>query len=76
MFGFSLQLLSKIFVILGVIQRDIVINVKTSSCSAGYSCRILMKLQFSGKIFEKVQVLSLMKISPVRAELFHADGWT
>jgi hypothetical protein len=32
MFWFSLQLLSKIFLILRRILRDIVINVKTSSC--------------------------------------------
>ena len=31
-FWFSLQLLSKTFLILRIIQRDIVINVKTSSC--------------------------------------------
>ena len=29
---FSLQLLSETFLIVGIIQRDIVINVKTSSC--------------------------------------------
>jgi hypothetical protein len=32
MFRFSLQFLSKTYLILGRIQRDIVINVKTSSC--------------------------------------------
>jgi hypothetical protein len=31
-FSFSLQLLSKTFFILRRIQRDIAINVKTSSC--------------------------------------------
>ena len=38
----SLQLMSKTFLILRIIQRDIVINVKTSSCSAIYSCEMLM----------------------------------
>jgi hypothetical protein len=32
-----------------------------------------MKLEFSRQIFENTQILNLMKIHPVRAELFHAD---
>ena len=36
-----------------------------------------MKLEFSRQIFEKkAQVLSLIKIRPVGAELFHAGGRT
>ena len=33
-----------------------------------------MKLEFSGQIFEKYSNINLMKILPVEAELFHADG--
>jgi hypothetical protein len=33
-----------------------------------------MKLEFSRQIFGNVQP-NFMKIDPVRAELFHADGW-
>ena len=36
-----------------------------------------MKLEFSRQIFEKkAQISSLIKIHPVGAELFHADGQT
>jgi hypothetical protein len=38
------------------------------------SCRILMKLEFSGQILKKkLQMSNLMKILQVGAELFHAD---
>ena len=53
-FWFSLQRLSKTFLILRRIQRDIVINVRTSSWeSNGCSYRILIKLEFYWQIFEK-----------------------
>ena len=42
-----------------------------------YSCRILIKLKFSRQIFEKkTQISTLIKIRPVEADLFHADGRT
>jgi hypothetical protein len=41
--------------------------------STRYSCRILIKLEFSGQIFGKTQISSFVKIRPVGAELFHAD---
>jgi hypothetical protein len=38
-------------------------------------CQILMKLEFSGQIFEKnTQISNFMKIHRVGAEFFHADG--
>jgi hypothetical protein len=40
-----------------------------------YSCPILMKLEFFSTIFRKnTQIINFMKIRPVEAELFHADG--
>jgi hypothetical protein len=39
--------------------------------STGYSCRILIKLEFSWQIFE-----NFMEIRPVGAELFQVDGRT
>jgi hypothetical protein len=33
-----------------------------------------MKVKFSGQIFGKAQLYNLIKIRPVGAELFHADG--
>jgi hypothetical protein len=44
--------------------------------STGYSCPILVKLQFLDKRFKNTQKSNLMKIRPVRAELFRADGQT
>ena len=41
-----------------------------------YSCRILMELEFSRQTLEKTQIFYLIKIHPVGAELFHADGQT
>jgi len=40
--------------------------------STPYSCQFLMKLEFS----KNPQISSFMKIRPVGAELFHADGRT
>ena len=40
-----------------------------------YSHQILMKLEFSGQIFEKY-ISNFTKILPVRAELFLADRET
>jgi hypothetical protein len=39
-----------------------------------YSCQILMKLEFSGQIFEDARIRNFMKILAMRAELFRADG--
>ena len=43
-----------------------------------YSCQILMKYEFSQKIFEKKnsQIPNLMQIRPVGAELLHEDRRT
>jgi hypothetical protein len=42
-----------------------------------YSCHILMKIEFSQQIFKKnSQTPNFMKISPVEAELYHADERT
>jgi len=35
-----------------------------------------MKLEISGQVFEKDSNSNFMKIRPVRAEMFHADGKT
>jgi hypothetical protein len=36
----------------------------------------LKKLEFSGQVFEKIQIWKFMKIRPVGAELFQAGGRT
>jgi len=43
--------------------------------STRYSCRNLMKLEFSRKISEKY-VSNFMNIRPVGVEVFRAEGWT
>jgi hypothetical protein len=64
-FWFSLQLLFETFHIQRRIQRDIVINVKTSSCKISIILfRFLMKLEFSEQIFESSHI-KLIKIRPV-----------
>ena len=53
-FSFSLKLLFDTFLILRVIQRDIVINVKTSVCKVSVILvGFLKKLEFSQQIFQK-----------------------
>jgi len=37
-----------------------------------YSCPVLMKLEFSRQIFENIEI----KVRPVGADLFHAEGQT
>jgi len=52
---FSLQSLSKIFLILRTLERGMMINVYTSSLiSIRYSCQIFMKRAFSRTNFRKI----------------------
>ena len=53
-FLFSLKILSEAFLILRIIQRDIIINVHISvfMCSTRYSFQNLIKLEFYQQIFE------------------------
>ena len=44
--------------------------------STRYSCQIFMNLKFSLRRSEKYSSIKFMKIRPVWAELFHADGRT
>ena len=66
------------FLILRRNQRDVVINVETSSHKipvilVGFWCN----LEFSWNRFsKKSQISDLIKIRPLWAELFHADGRT
>ena len=67
------------FLILGTIKRDIVINVKTSSCEVptilvGFELNLNFLDRHSKK--KKAQISSLIKICPVGDELFHAERQT
>ena len=75
-FWFFLQLLLETFLILRTTQRDIVTHTHIFTQSTHYSCLILIKLEFSRRIFEKAQISNFMKILPMGEELFHADEQT
>jgi hypothetical protein len=65
------------FPILRVIQRDIVKNGQTSSSKVSVILvGFYRNLNFLDRFSRKAQVLSLIKIRPLGAELFHADGRT
>ena len=74
---FYLRLLSEIFLILRRIQRDIVINVHTSSCKvpvilSGF--KETSNFFFPRVTFKKAQIPNFSKIRRVGTETFHADG--
>jgi len=52
-FWFSLKILSETFLILGRIERDVIINVQSVQASALLSYQILVKPEFAVQIFEK-----------------------
>ena len=76
-FWLCLQVLSETFLILRRNERDITINVYTSS----YKVPLFLS-DFNGTWvslidFGKITLISkLAKMSPLEAELFHTDGWT
>jgi hypothetical protein len=76
-FWFSTQLLFEKFLIRRRIQRDIVINVKTSSLKVPIILvRFEWNLNFLVRRSRKVQISSFITLRPVGAALFHADGQT
>jgi hypothetical protein len=67
----SLQLLTKTFLILLLIQPAIIINARQSPCQlpvTPYSCQILMQLEFSRQIFEKYSNIQFHEIPPPQWE--------
>jgi hypothetical protein len=40
-----------------------------------YSCQILTNLNFLESFSKNAQISNFMKIAPVEAQLFPADGW-
>jgi hypothetical protein len=57
-------------------QRDIIINVHTSSCRVPVIVRFQSNLNFLHVFSKNAQISDFMKMRPVGAELFHADGQT
>jgi len=77
-FWFSLRLVSETFLIVGIL-RDIIIY--RSSCKVPViPVRIYPNLNFVDRFTKNTQISNIIIISPVGAELFHAnrrtDGWT
>jgi hypothetical protein len=72
-FLFSLQLLSKTFLILRRIKGDIIIKTYVK---LRYSYQMLRKLKFLYKFSKNTQISNLMKICTVWAEMYeyYADG--
>jgi hypothetical protein len=78
MFWFSLQLLSETSFFLSRIQWDMIKKcVLVFMQSTSHSCQIYNKTSSFLDIFSgNTQISNFIKIRPVGAELFHADGRT
>jgi hypothetical protein len=76
-FSVSLKYLSEIFLILRRIQRDIIINLRRSSCKVPVILvRCDWNLNFLGGFSKNNQMWNSTKIIPVGAELFREDKRT
>jgi hypothetical protein len=74
---FSLQLLSRSFLIPMRNERDITRNVHRSSCKGPVVLvRFEPNLNFLHRFSKNLQISNFIKICPVGAQLFHADGRT
>jgi hypothetical protein len=73
-FRVSLQHLSETFFILRRRERDLIKNVHWSSCEVPFILfRAQRNLNFLYRFSKDRQILNLVKIRAVGAELFHAD---
>jgi hypothetical protein len=78
-FRFSLQLLSEIFFILRISELDVIKNVYLLSCTVPYFYRILIKIKFSGQIFDKYCNIKFHENPSGGSRLVpygQTDGWT
>lgn len=77
MFLFSLQIFSKIFLILRLIELDIIMNICIFTYkSANYYCHISIKLEFSRQVFKKYSNAVFHENPSSGVEIFHADEQT
>jgi len=70
-FRVSLQLLSETFLIVRRNERDMIENVKHPLFLSDFNEIWILRPDFW-----KILKQNFMKIGPVAAKLFHADGWT
>ena len=76
-FWFPVQLMSETFLILRIIRRHTIRNLHRSSREVPVVLvTSLIKPEFSQQTFEKYSISNFMKIRPVGAQMFHADGRT
>ena len=70
-----MQFLSETFIKLNKRARDLIVFIRKSYVRYPLFLSDVMEREFSRQIFENTQISDLLKIHPVAAELFHADGW-
>jgi hypothetical protein len=76
-FNFLHNLCLKHFLVLGRTERDFIINVQGSSCKVLVILIRFYENRIYSEAFRKIlKHKNFMKIRPVGAELFHADGHT
>ena len=76
-FWLYLKHFSETFSILRITERDMIENVRWSSCILSVnSCQTLKKLEIFDRFSKNIETQKFMKLFPVRAELFLSDGQT
>jgi len=68
--------MSQTFLIIRRNERDVIKKCTGLHMKYRYSCQTSTYFDFLDTFSENSQILNSMKISPVEAELFHADGET
>ena len=76
-FWFYLKHFSETFSLLRITERDMIENVRWSSCILSVnSCQTLKKLEIFDRFSKNIETQKFMKLFPVRAEFFLSDGQT
>jgi hypothetical protein len=73
---FSLELFFETFLILRRTDRHMIERMYRSSLKVPVLSVRFLKRNFPAYCLKNSQILNFLKIRPMGAELFHADGWT